>query len=67
MDRKKGIVTSTSEELIQVILNNVKKQEAKMREEEVADISQETFKLLYYSDSEDQQRYFCTACKRTEN
>jgi len=50
-----------------VILNNVKKQEAKMREEEVADISQETFKLLYYSDSEDQQRYFCTACKRTEN
>jgi len=30
-------------------------------------LSQETFKLLFYSGSEDQRRHFCRTCKRTEN
>ena len=29
--------------------------------------SEETFKRLFYSDSEVQRRYFCGTCKRTEN
>jgi len=33
---ERGIITFTSVELIQVVLKNVKKQEAKLREEEVA-------------------------------
>jgi len=35
MDKKRGIFTLTTVELIQVVLKNVKKQEAKMIEEEV--------------------------------
>ena len=36
MDRKKGVVRFTSVEFIQVVLEDIEKQEAKMREEEVA-------------------------------
>jgi len=37
-----------------------------MRKEEAAAKS-ETFKLLFSSGSEIQQRYFCETCERTEN
>jgi len=63
MDRRKGIVSFTSVELMQVFLNKRKKaKDVKMREEEVATKSRKIQATLY-SDSEVQRRHFCGTCK----
>ena len=67
MDRRKWIVSFTSVELMQVVLNKRKKaKEVQMSEEEVAAKSRK-IQATIYSDSEVQRRHFCGTCKRTEN
>jgi len=66
MDRRKGIVTLTNVELIQVVLKNVQKQEAKMSEDEVA-AKPRNIQVTIYSASVILRRHFCGTCKRTEN
>jgi len=67
MDVRKGIVTLTSLELMQVLLKKRKKAKGtKMREEEVASKSR-NIQATIYNASEVQRRRFCGACKRTEN
>jgi len=69
-----------SVDLIQVVLNNIifnlfvydevhskKKQKRQKWERKKLQLSQETFKLLFYTGSEVQRRFFCRTCKRTEN
>jgi len=66
MDRKKGIVPFRSVELIQVVLKTLKSKRGK-NERKKLQLSQETFKLLFYSGSEIQRSYFCGTCNKTEN
>jgi len=63
MDRKKGIVPFTSEELIQVVQQNIKKQNRQKLERKKLQLTQETFKLPFYSGSEVPRRHFCGICK----
>ena len=65
MDRKKGIVPFTSVELFQVVLKYIQKQRQKWERKKLQ-LSQETFKLLFYSGREVQRRHFCGTCKRIE-
>jgi len=65
--QKKGIVPFTSVELIHVVLKNIKTQMRQKWERKNLQLSQETFKWLFYSDSEVQRRHFCGTCKMTEN
>jgi len=67
MNRKKGIIPFASVELIQVVIKNIKKHKRQKWERMKLQLSQETFKLLFYSGSEVQRRHFCGTCKRSEN
>jgi len=52
MNRKKGIVPSASVEFIQVVIKNIKKQKRQKWERMKLQLSQETFKLPFYSGRE---------------
>jgi len=67
MNRKKGIVPFTSVELIQVILKSIKKRKRQKWERKKLQLSQEAFKSLFHSGSEDQWRHLYGTCKRIEN
>jgi len=54
-------------ELIQMVLRNIKKQKRQKWERKMLQLSQETFKLLFYSGNDVQRRHFCGTSKRTEN
>jgi len=66
MDRRKGIVTLTSVELMQVVLKKRKKaQEAKMRGGAIAAKSR-NIQATIHSASAVQRRHFCGTCKKAE-
>ena len=61
--QKQWIVPFTSVELIKVVLKNIIKQNRQNWETKKLQLSQETFRLLFYSGSEVQRRHFCGVCK----
>jgi len=67
MDEKREMVPFASVELIQVVLKDIKNQKRQKRERKKSQLSQETFKWLFYNGSDIQRRHFCGTCERTEN